>query len=620
MCGVAGVIAFNGGPVSLASLKAMTDCMVQRGPDDDGFFAEGSVGLAFRRLSIIDVQGGHQPLTNEAGDLQLVLNGEIYNHVELRQQLVARGHSFRTMSDAETVLHLYEERGVECLAELNGMFAFALYDSRRGAVWVARDRLGIKPLFYAVAPNFVAFASDVRALRAAYPTDVDQRQVLKYLALGYVPGDESMWRGVRKLPPAHHMWIENGAVSIRRYWSVNGHASWRGSVTEAEAQLEALLIDAVRLQLRSDVPLGVFLSGGLDSSAIVALAAEQMSNPLQTFTISFEGKHSADERFSRQIAERYHTSHTEITMGSADAATAIDELLPMMDEPIADSAMVPAYWLSKASRERGIKVLLNGAGGDEIFAGYGRHWPARFGSPDWVANRLPKPFRQVIAGAWQYFQPDRAIRATDSRLAWAASVSGVNFQSARSLLRDPADYAAVVAAAGDEYAGLTNGLQQLGFAHARMSLDLETYLPEDVLALTDKATMAASVEGRVPLIDHRLVEFAISLPTNINFDGGRPKGLLKRVMANRLPQELLNRSKEGFNAPHDVWMRSDSGIDLAGELLDSRTPLLDELIEPKFLESLLANPQQRSRSASMLFGLFILNKWHRSHLAPSGGA
>ena len=619
MCGIAGVVGSDGHPISVATLKSMTDRMIQRGPDDDGFFVDGSVGLGMRRLSIIDLEGGHQPLMNEAGDLQLVLNGEIYNHVELRQQLAARGHSFRTVSDAEVVLHLYEEQGTECLGALNGMFAFALYDSRVGAVWVARDRLGIKPLFYAVTSKCVAFASDVRALRAAYPTDVDPAQVLKYLALGYVPGAESIWRGVRKLPPAHHMWIENGRVSVRRYWSVNTLGTWQGSVVDAEKQLEALLTDAIRLQLRSDVPLGVFLSGGLDSSAVVALAAEQLREPLQTFTISFTGKGSSDERFARQVSTRYGTAHVEIAMSATDAATAIDELLPMLDEPIADSAMIPAYWLSKASRAHGTKVLLNGAGGDEIFGGYSRHWPARFASPGWVAERLPAILRNMIAGAWQPFRPDRAARATDVRLSWAASVSGLNLHTARLLLRNPADQAALIATIHDEYGGLTNGRQHLGFAHARMSLDLETYLPEDVLALTDKATMAASVEGRVPLIDHRVVEFALSLPPGVNFDGGRPKGLLKRMMAKRLPAELLNRAKEGFNAPDAIWLRSDDGIDLAGELLDARTALLDELIDPNCLASMLATVEQRSRSSSMLYALFMLNRWHRTQMEASVG-
>jgi asparagine synthase (glutamine-hydrolysing) len=586
--------------------------MVQRGPDDDGFFEAGSTALGFRRLSIVDVAGGHQPLLNENGDLHLVLNGEIYNHVELRQQLIARGHVFRTASDAEVVLHLYEDRGVEALTELNGMFAFALHDARRGAVWIARDRLGIKPLFYSVGAGRLAFASDIRALRAAQPSVIDRDQVVKYLAFGYVPGGDAIWSGVRKLPPAHYLWIEGGEATTRRYWDLPRESAWSGTAADAQEQLEALLRDAVRLELRSDVPLGVFLSGGVDSSAIVALAAEQLDEPLRTFTIRFEGKDAADERFARTIAERYRTAHTEIAMDAGDAAIALDELLPLMDEPIADSAFIPAYWLSKAARDRGIKVLLNGAGGDEVFGGYRRHSPARFGSPTWVAENLPFPVRQVASKVWGTVQPHRGLRAANPSVAWAATVSGVNLGAMRGMLRDPADYAAMMDSIRETFQVLESPARGDDYAHRRMRLDLETYLPEDILALTDKATMAASVEGRVPFVDHRIVEFGLSLPAEINLLDGEPKGLLKRMMATRLPAELMYRAKEGFNAPDDVWFGDDSRFDVAAELLEMRTPVLDDLLNPRVVESILGNPTARSRSAGVIFSLFLFNRWLRA--------
>ncbi len=612
MCGIAGIVAFDGRRISTAVLKAMTDRMIQRGPDDEGFFTAGSVGLGMRRLSIIDVEGGHQPLSNEVGDIHLLLNGEIYNHLELRQQLVSRGHVFRTASDAEVVLHLYEDKGVDALVELNGMFAFALYDARRQALWIARDRLGIKPLFYAVSRDQMVFASDIKALRTAYSTDIDPKEVLKYLALSYAPGAETVWHGVHKLLPAHYLWIEGGGVTLEKYWSLGGIGAWDGSVEEAQERLEELLGDTIRLQLRSDVPLGVFLSGGLDSSTIVALAAEQLAEPLRTFTISFDGKGSADEHFARETAKRYATSHMEIPMGPAEAAAAMDELLPMIDEPLSDSALLPAYWLSKVARDQGVKVLLNGAGGDEIFGGYVRHWPARIGSPTWISENLPKKLRQVVAGAWSLFQPERAVRASDPVFAWAASVSSVNLHAARRLLRNPGDYATMVNAIRAEYSGLVSSTATLGYAYTRMNLDLHKYLPEDVLSLTDKATMAASVEGRVPLVDHRLVEFAFSLPVQINLLERRAKGLLKRVMLKRLPAELLGRRKEGFSAPTEAWLWSNRGVGLASELLGARTPVLDALINPDALEGLLASSRERGRSAGMLFALFLFNRWYRA--------
>jgi asparagine synthase (glutamine-hydrolysing) len=612
MCGIAGIVAFDGRPVCASDIRAMTDRMKQRGPDDEGSFTAGPVGLGMRRLSIIDVEGGHQPLSNEAGDIHLVFNGEIYNHVELRQQLIERGHAPRTASDGEVIVHLYEEKGPACLADLNGMFAIALYDARTKTVWLARDRLGIKPLFYSVTERSLAFASDINALRAAHPTDIDPGQVVKYMGLSYVPDTQTIWKGVRKLPPAHFATVTGSRLTVQKYWSVSGIGQARISADEATEQLEFLLRDALRLQLRSDVPLGVFLSGGVDSSALVAMAAGQLAEPLRTFTIQFDDKGSLDGEFAGQVARQYATRHTVLPMGPADAITALDELLPMMDEPLSDSALLPAYLLSKAARAEGIKVLLNGAGGDEIFGGYSRHRPARMGTPTWVAETVPSPFRQLVAGGWSAFQPDRAARASDAGFAWAAGVSGVNLPAARSILRNPRDYESMTEAIREEFTGLDASQAGLGYSHARMELDLRTYLPQDVLALTDKATMAASVEGRVPLIDHRLVEFAFSLPISVNLLEDAPKGLFKRVLRDRLPAALLNRRKEGFNPPDAAWLRNDGRMSLADELLGAATPMLNDLFDRTALESLINNPAQRRRSASMLFALFIFNRWQRS--------
>jgi asparagine synthase (glutamine-hydrolysing) len=499
------------------------------------------------------------------------------------------------------------------------MFGFALHDLRRGAVWIARDRLGVKPLFYARMPRGLAFASDIHALAAAYPTEVDSQLALRYLALGFAAGDSTVWRGVHKLLPAHDMWIEGGNITIRKYWSLPDTQAYTGTLEQAAGALDHLLTDAIRLQLRSDVPLGVFLSGGLDSSTIVALAASQVPGPLRTYTVCFEGKASSDAQFSRLVAERYGTEHVEIPMGPADAVAALDRLLPMLDEPVADSAMLPAFYLSAMAHDAGIKVLLNGAGGDEIFGGYRRHSPPRRGSPAWVAECFPGPMRALASGLWSRVDANRGVRAGDPALAWGASVNGQNFAAARAVLGREQDYRALLDTIRSTYSAVTSssgrGNRADGYAHSRMAVDVATYLPENVLSLTDKATMAASVEGRVPLLDHRLVEFAFSLPADISMPGGAPKGLLKRIMADRLPAPLLNRRKEGFNAPDDVWLRDDSRFDMKGELLDGRTPVVDALVEPRALERLLADPAKRADAASLLFSLYLLNRWHRAQLA-----
>ncbi len=615
MCGIAGIASLGDRPVTETELRNMTGRMVHRGPDDDGFVVVDNVGLGMRRLSIIDVVGGHQPLTNEGSDIFLVLNGEIYNHVELRRLLVSRGHVFRTGSDAEVVLHLYEDHGREALEHLNGMFAFALYDARRRALWVARDRLGIKPLFYVAEPERLAFASDINALRVAYPTAVEPEQVVKYLALGYTPGSETLWRGIEKLRPGHDLWLQDRKLEKNRYWSVDMATRWQGSPESAAKEFNELLVDAINLQLRSDVPLGVFLSGGLDSSAIVALASEQLTEPLRTFTVRFEGKAASDEYFAEQVSQRYGTAHEVIVMDAGAAARALDELIPHLDEPIADSAIIPAYFLSKAARTRGVTVVLNGTGGDELFGGYGRHWPARLGSPAWVAANVPLPLRRAVIAGWSQFQPDRAARATDPTHAWAAAISGLNFAAARRLLSDPCHYSLILDTIKTEHAGIEALSFGLDAVRGRMLLDLKHYLPDNILSLTDKATMAASVEGRVPLLDHRVVEFAFSLPPEMALNGGEPKGLLKRLMRDRLSRELLHRGKEGFNAPDAEWLHDDSGFDVRGELLESRTEVLDALLDSRELEDVLAKPESRRRSASLLFSLYLFNRWHRAQLS-----
>lgn len=614
MCGIAGAFRFDGKMISGGDLKQMTDRMVQRGPDDDGFFIDGPVGIAMRRLSIIDVSGGHQPLTNEDKTLHVVLNGEIYNYIELREELIKKGHQFSSGSDAEVILHLYEEKGTRALEDLNGMFAFALYDSKIKTVWVARDRLGIKPLFFAHTKDYFAFSSDIKSLRSYHPSHVLSDQVIKYISLGYNPEDETMWDGISKLLPGHHAMISaNGEVKIMPYWEISDIGTWTGSVADAEEQLEFLLHDSVRLQLRTDVPFGVFLSGGIDSSALVAIASDQLTEPLKTFTIDFEGKESGgDAFFAKQVSRRYATEHFNLKMTSQDAVKALDQILNIVDEPLGDSALLPVYVLSKYAREQGIKVLLNGAGGDEIFGGYARHSQPKFGSPTWVADNIPDPIRTGIAYSWSLFQPQRGLRAADPRLAWGVSISGVDLGAMRSVSKDPGQLQAVFNALYTEHSQLLEKPVNHSYAYHRMLMDIKKYLPDNILSLTDKATMAASVEGRVPLLDHRLVEFAFSLPEAYNLLNKSPKGLFKKVAAKWLPQELFNRKKEGFNPPDKGWFGDILKGQLAEELLGSQVSVLKDIISTKKLEQLLKDPVRSQHAATTLYGLYFFNKWYRN--------
>jgi asparagine synthase (glutamine-hydrolysing) len=610
MCGIAGIIRFDGGSVNPDSLKAMTSRMVERGPDEEGFFIDGCIGLGFRRLSIIDIGGGHQPIANEDGTLQLVFNGEIYNHNELRHQLVRRGHSFRTKSDAEVLLHLYEDFGVDALNEVNGMFGFAIYDSKRKQTFIARDRLGIKPLVFVRESNQLVFASNASAIRGVIPLALSSEAAVDYLLNAYVPESHSIWAGLTKLPPAHFMIVgDNGEVACRRYWEPTSAPQWTGSIDDACMRLDELLLDAVKLQMRSDVPVGVLLSGGIDSSAIVSYASSIASEPLRTYSVNFQGKSSADANYARKVAEQYGTEHTELMFGPTDTIKTMDEVLSRFDEPIADSAMFPTYAISQVARDSGVKVLLSGAGGDEIFGGYPRYGAPRFASPRWLAEKTPAVLGRPLAALWRLIQPSRGWAASDPSFSWGQCLSGVDYGVLRSLLRYPPDFLRGLRSLKAHYpVGRTN--VRIASTYERMLIDLRTYLIGDVLALTDKASMAASVECRVPLLDHRLVEFAFSLPESINLLRGAAKGLFRETLRDKLPADLLCRAKEGFNAPIAVWL-DGGGKQIRDELLGAACPLVDGIIDRAKLERLLLKGNVADRSAETVFALFMLNRWCR---------
>lgn len=614
MCGIAAVFGVRGATESLAVLRAMTDRMVHRGPDDEGFEADGVSGLGMRRLSIIDVGGGHQPICNEDATIWLVLNGEIYNFVELRAELIDRGHRFRTQSDAEVIIHLYEDRGVEALSALNGMFGFALWDKRKNVGFVARDRLGVKPVFMAATPDRVVFASDLHAIRTAVDARPKRSALLKYLALGYVPSPDSLFEGITKLPPAHYAWIENGVVSVKKYWQVEAIGTWSGRPDQAREQLDALLHDAVRLQMRSDVPVGIFLSGGLDSSAVAAMAAGTTREPLRTLTVEFAGKGGEDPRFARMVATQYGTRHLEVRCDAAEGMASLCDLIGRLDEPVADSAMIPTFILSEAARRQGIKVLLSGAGGDEIFGGYGRHGRPASGDPDWLAAALRGPIGGAVGALVGLMDRDLGVRLADERLGWAVGISGTSLGMYEQILRRPDDFREMVDGVHGYFEALPARRHQHGHAYGGMLTDLDTYLVDDVLSLSDKATMAASVEGRVPLLDHRIVELAYSLPAEVNLLDGRPKGLFTTVLESYLPPELTRRSKEGFNAPMQAWITGGAENAFEADLLRNPAPLVTDLIDIARLRERLAPGARSKRTAETVFALYVLNRWAWTHM------
>lgn len=592
----------------------MAGRMVNRGPDDEGYYRSGPVGLGMRRLSIIDLEGGHQPLANEDGTIWVVMNGEIYNYVELRASLERKGHRFRSFSDAETLVHLYEEEGTNAIHQLNGMFAFALYDVKKRSLWIARDRVGIKPLFYTATLERLIFASDLAALGGVMPDrEVETTAFLGYLGLGYVPAPHTIYKDIKKLLPGHWLWVGPEGIKVVRYWEVTRFQSWTGTDEEACLQLLELLGDAVRLQLRSDVPVGVFLSGGVDSSAVVALAACKMDGDLQTFTVNFAGKTSADPVFARDVAVHFGTRHREVSLSSAEASLWLDELTPLLDEPVADSALVASYVLAKAAQEKGTKVVLTGAGGDELFGGYGRHFSPRRGSVMWLADRVPSDWRSGVSYLIALLDADRGILSKDPRLAFGAGISGISLAACSRMLKRRTDFEQMLSFFYEAFKDLTCNRGNIGYASSRMYTDLRQYLVDDILALLDKSTMACSVEGRVPLLDHRIIEFAFALPESTNLSGGKPKGLFHKALRQILPGPLVRREKEGFDAPMDIWAVEALGNRIEEELLTRPIPLFDELLDMGEVRRILSNRQSR-RVAETLFSLYVFSRWYRHHV------
>ena len=575
MCGIAGIFHLETAkPVDPARVRAMTDALVHRGPDGSGVWTAQGVGLGHRRLAIIDLEGGEQPMTTPDERLTVVFGGEIYNFRELRAELEAHGHEFRTHSDTETILYAWRQWGAHCVEHLHGMFAFALHDADARTLFLARDRLGVKPLYYAeVSDGSLIFASELKGV-LVHPLlrrRPSEQAIEDYLAFGYVPDDACFVAGVKKLPAGHYLMTKLGMplADPRRYWDVAFEPK-RRSASAAEEELVALMGEAVRSRMVADVPLGAFLSGGIDSSSVVALMAEASREAVETCSIGFDEADHDETRYADLVAQRFATHHRKRIVDPADFSL-IDTLVEAFDEPFADASALPTYRVSELARE-GVTVALSGDGADEIFAGYRRHV---FHAGEERARRLlPQAIRGPLFGAlgtaWPKLdwapQPLRA-KATFQGLArsggeaYAASV-GVTGEKQRSALYS-ADFRAALQShrAEDRYVRtIENAPARDGLAAAQYA-DLKIWLPGDILTKSDRMSMAVSLEAREPLLDHRLVEFAATLPLGQKVRGGSGKWLMKRAMRRYLPDEILYRRKQGFVTPISAWFRGP----LAGE-------------------------------------------------------
>jgi len=567
MCGIYGLLQLDGARAERDALRPMAALTIHRGPDDEGVHCDGPLAFGMRRLSIIDVGGGHQPLTNEDGTLWLIANGEIYNYRELRAQLEADGHRFRTSSDCETILHLYEAHGDDCVEHLNGMFAFALWDAPKQRLLVARDRLGIKPLYVHEDGRRLLFASEAKALLAApgMSAALDPAALGPYLALGYVPAPLSMFRGIRKLPPASLLVAERGRVSERVYWRVPERIDHSRRAADWIEETRSRLARATQMQMVSDVPIGAFLSGGIDSSAVVAFMSQVSTQPVKTYAIGFGGGGAEafynELPYARRVAERFGTDHHEIVV-KPDVVSLLPRLLWHMDEPLADTACITTYLVSEFAR-RDVTVILSGVGGDELYGGYRRYLGSHYQG---YFAKLPPTLRRLAVALSRKLPSDRhsavtnAARLAKGFLASAGQPLPERYRSyvevfpeddARALLREARDRHDDVLA--HAFAGADNGDE----LNRMLRVDARTQLPDDLLLLTDKMTMAVSLECRVPFLDHTLVEHAARMPQGVKIRGGHLKHALKAALRDVLPPDILERKKRGFGTPMGAWLKRD---------------------------------------------------------------
>lgn len=622
MCGIAGIVGKEGEAVTVDQVRRMTDAIVHRGPDEEGICADGNVGLGMRRLSIIDVAGGTQPIYNEDRSIVIVFNGEIYNFQELRQGLVARGHKFSTHSDTEVIVHLYEEMGADCVTKLRGMFGLALYDKRRKSLLLARDRLGKKPVHYALLDGRLYFGSEIKAMLAVAPqlADVDAEGILQFFYFGYVPDPYSAFKRIRKLPPGHFAEYSDGEIKVRKYWDVPRYGTHDPGSDEAVLEeMEHRLEESVRIRLISEVPLGAMLSGGVDSSLVVALMARCSSLPVKTFSIGFGKADFNEAHYARLVAERFGTDHHELVL-DPDIVETLNRLTSLMEEPFGDSSMIPTYYVSRLAREK-VTVALSGDGGDELFAGYDRY----------LVNLKRRQFDWVPAWAGKVYRKHLYHRVPSHvygrRFLWNISLSardryldGLAFlpvlHRARELFSDE-----FVEVAKSAQGSLQQFERYYDCAPAQenlsrlLYLDTKTYLPADILTKVDRLSMATSLEARCPILDHEFVEWVTSLPLKYKFRNGTRKYMFKKL-AERvgIPPELLHRKKTGFSMPLVHWMRHELRDSLLGMLTEART-LQRGYFKPAAVRTVFdEHVRGRRNHTGALWLMLVFELWHRNFL------
>jgi len=625
MCGIAGIVRSDGAPVDRELVARMNEAIRHRGPDDDGFYFSDGVGLAMRRLAIIDLKSGHQPIHNQDRTAWIVFNGEIYNYRELRAQLEKLGHKFYTDSDTEAIVHAYDQYGADCPKYLRGMFAFAIWDERTRSLFLARDRVGKKPLLYAQLDGELVFGSEFTALleHPRVSRDVDFEAIHHYLSFICVPAPLTAYRAIRKLEPGHSLLWHDGEIKTERYWQLDFSKKVSISEEEAGERVVELLREAVRVRLMSEVPLGAFLSGGIDSSAVVALMAQESSEKIKTFSIGFDEQDFSELHHARRVAEHVGADHHEFIV-RPDAMEVLPTLVEHYGEPFADSSAIPSYYVSKETRAF-VTVALNGDGGDECFAGYERYaamniaqkyanLPAglRDGVIANVVRALPGfDARQNPVRKAKRFVAAASLPPVERYLRWVSAFDEAAKQNLYSegFRHDTAKFR--TASILEPWFAKANGA---GIVDAALLTDTMTYLPNDLLVKMDIASMTVSLEARSPFLDHHLMEFAASLPEKLKLRRLTTKYLLKRVLRKLVPSENLNRSKMGFGVPIGHWFRGAMQPFLRETLLSEKA-LARGLFRPEMVRQLIdSHVSVKADHSHRLWSLLMLELWFERFL------
>jgi asparagine synthase (glutamine-hydrolysing) len=609
MCGICGKVFFNRAEsVDPSLIRDMATTMHHRGPDGEGTYVKQSIGLGHRRLSIIDLGGGAQPIANEDGTVWIVFNGEIYNYLELRERLLQYGHVFKTNSDTEVIVHAYEQYGADCVSHLRGMFAFAIWDEKDRTLFLARDRVGIKPLYYSVTSRSLVFASEVKALLAdqEVPRSISSIAIGRFFTHYYTAGDETPFEGVKKLPPGSTLTVRDGSVAIKQYWDLRfSRERLNLNLQEAALQVTERLKEAVRLHMISDVPVGFLLSGGVDSTALLSLAVKETGKRVASFTIGFDGHRFADERpFAKLAALHFGTSHYDLTINSRQFADFLPKYVWHMEELVCEPPAIALFYVSQLAAQH-VKVLISGEGGDEAFAGY----PQYRSVPLFEGVRgVMAPFEPILTAATTAYSLPRVSRYTsllrygfeDYYLSRSSNpLTWFNRGSGR-------DLAEVVRP-------LHEDTRRLDLVSRMLYVDTKTWLPDDLLVKADKMTMANSVELRVPLLDHELLEFAATLPSELKVRGRETKRVLKTAFRGLIPPEIIKRKKTGFPVPYDTWLRGELRP-FAEEILLDRRSVQRGYFSRKNMEKLLADHASGKDCSKEVFSLLVLEIWNRSFM------